>query len=151
MVDNAGNGAVVLHHLLVVAAALCGGPGLDELAHEDVDLQGLPLVPIRLEELPVFPQEGHVGYILLQFPEGIVKARSILPLLLDEFYLKPLPFRVHKARNIRIIARGFVGGVGVTTGFTFGLRGVAQFFLHGVRLLVCCFELIITSVTLFWL
>lgn len=65
MVDYVGNGAMVLHHLLVVAAALGGGPGFDEFAHQYVDLEGLSLMPIRLEELPVFPQEGHVGYILV--------------------------------------------------------------------------------------
>lgn len=65
MLDYFGNGAMILHHLLVMAAALGGGSCFDELAHQYVDLQGLSLMPIGLEELPILLQEGYVSYILL--------------------------------------------------------------------------------------
>jgi hypothetical protein len=46
VVDDAGNAVVVLHHFLVVAAALRGRARLNQSAHQHVYLQRFTLMPI---------------------------------------------------------------------------------------------------------
>ena len=52
MLDDLRDILVELHHLLVVAAALKGRTRVDVLAHQHVDLQRFPLVPVRIEQIP---------------------------------------------------------------------------------------------------
>jgi hypothetical protein len=69
---------VKFDHLLMVAAALIGRPGLDGLAHKDVDLhQPAAKVALR-EEGVVADQELHVGRVFLGPPEGEVEVLEFL-------------------------------------------------------------------------
>jgi hypothetical protein len=72
MVDDLRDAAVKFHHLLVVAATLQRRSCFDVVAHENVNLERLPLSPIRFEQTGEFLQKPHVSAVLSIAPEGFV-------------------------------------------------------------------------------
>lgn len=67
--DYVENEAVVLDHLLVVAAALRRRPALDMLAHHYVNLHLFLLNLRRRKQRFVGFQKVHIVNVLLKFPE----------------------------------------------------------------------------------
>ena len=69
MGDDPLDAPVPLHHLLVVTAALVGGPRPDSLTNLHVDAADPPLVRLSLEQIQVLLQEAHVEDVFLPCPE----------------------------------------------------------------------------------
>lgn len=69
MCNDGGDVTMVLHHLLMVAAALIRGAGLDPKTHEDVDLEETTIAVAALEEPAVCLQEAHIGCVLIDVPQ----------------------------------------------------------------------------------
>ena len=78
MLDDRWDVSMVLHHFLVVAAALIGRPASHCEAHEDVDLEESSVGFAAVEELLIELEESHVGVIFIWGPEGAVEAMTLL-------------------------------------------------------------------------
>lgn len=69
---------MAVHHLLVVAVALGGRPGLDGLAHHHIDLLGLALLHAQAEQISVPLQEADVP-LLFRLAPGVLESLGPLP------------------------------------------------------------------------
>ena len=59
---------ILEHHLLMVRVTLCGSPGGDGRAHDDIDLHALSLFVIQIKQLSPLDQKVYVLFILYAVP-----------------------------------------------------------------------------------
>lgn len=70
MVDDSFYVLVVLHHFLVVAAALLVRAGADSLAHHPVQVPFAPVLLPAFDHLFEFDEEAHIFLVFLLIPVG---------------------------------------------------------------------------------
>ena len=77
MLDDPRNASMMLHHFLVVTAALGRRAGNDALAHEDVN-SNLPLDLFAPQKpLLILDEKGHIKAVLLFRPQTGLKSRLL--------------------------------------------------------------------------
>lgn len=115
--EDVVEGFVLLLHLLVVAAALIGGPGPDVVAHAPENLIGAPeFVP---EEMPfMHRQEGVVHLLFTDVPVAYIFAAhlalSLAPLFSLLFFCPQLLLGRQTAPGFAAAPDGFfIEGLGV--------------------------------------
>ena len=59
---------ILEHHLLMVTVTLCGSPGGDGPAHDDIDLYALSLFVSQIKQLSLLHQKVYVLFILYAVP-----------------------------------------------------------------------------------
>ncbi len=69
VLDDGWYVSMVLHHFLMMAAALIGRSASYCEAHEDIDLKEASICFAAVEELLIELQKSHVGMVLICSPE----------------------------------------------------------------------------------
>jgi hypothetical protein len=70
--DNIRDGVVVLHHFLMMTAALVRKSTLNRKTHQHVDLLKLSFSFAQIKEMWEINQELHIAEIFLKAPKGMV-------------------------------------------------------------------------------